>query len=259
MERVAAMANDAIGDRMKDQYEDRTRMFLPRRTYTILRVDGKAFHSYCAHMDRPYSTNFMYAMDAVALGMLKELMGAQFAYVQSDEISFLLTDFAKPNTEAWFDGNIQKMVSVGASMASSYFNRDGFSGKVPMFDARVFTIPDHVEVENYFIWRQQDAVRNSIQMLAQHYYSHNQLHGKNCSELQDMIHAKGDNWNDHPSRFKRGGLVYYDRLTVPYPSWVVSSDCPTFTSEDGRPFLKSIIPIHWQEDKDMTSSEAQEQ
>jgi tRNA(His) 5'-end guanylyltransferase len=230
---------------MKAQYEDRTRFFLPRRTYTIVRVDGKAFHSYCRGMEKPYDKTFMGLMDKVAAFMLKELMGAEFAYVQSDEISFLLTDFAKPNTEAWFDGNVQKITSVSAAMATAYFNDGAYWSGLPMFDSRVFTIPDHVEVENYFIWRQQDAVRNSILMLAQHYYSPAQMHGKNCSVLQDMIHEKGDNWNDHPARFKRGGFVYYDRTTEPYPSWQVHSECPTFTSEDGRPFLRSLIPIHW--------------
>jgi tRNA(His) 5'-end guanylyltransferase len=253
------MANDSIGDRMKSQYEERTRIFLPRRTYTILRVDGKAFHTYCRGMERPYDKRFIAAMDMVAREMLSEIMGAELAYVQSDEISFLLTDFAKPNTEAWFDGNIQKMSSVAAGLATGYFNAlmldeterlvGGVSHKtLGTFDARVFTIPDHVEVENYFIWRQQDAERNSIQMLAQHYYSHKQLHEKNCSVLQDMIHEKGDNWNDHPARFKRGGLVYYDSTAQPYPAWKIADECPVFTSEEGRPFLKSLIPIHWRED-----------
>src|ERR1039458_3107157 len=142
------MANDSIGDRMKSQYEDRTRIFLPRRTYTILRIDGKAFHSYCRDMDRPYDKLFMRVVDDTAREMLPELMGAEFAYVQSDEISILLTDFAKPNTEAWFDGNIQKMVSVGAAMATAHFTNfvnslehEGYGSwsGIPMFDARVFT------------------------------------------------------------------------------------------------------------------------
>jgi tRNA(His) 5'-end guanylyltransferase len=236
------LANDAIGDRMKGQYENRTRIFLPRRTYTILRVDGKAFHSYCAKMERPYDVKFMGAMDVTAATMLKELMGAEFAYIQSDEISFLLTDFAKTSTEAWFDGNVQKMASVGASMATAVFSAQMGCG-LPMFDARVFTIPDYVEVENYFVWRQQDAVRNSILMLAQHYYSPKEMHGKNCSVLQDMIHDKGDNWNNHPTRFKRGGFVWYNRETLPYPSWEID-DAPNFTGEEERPKFAALIPKH---------------
>ena len=243
------MASDAIGDRMKAQYENRTRYVLPRRSYTILRVDGKAFHSYCRGMEKPYDREFLSVMDRVAADMLRELMGAEFAYTQSDEISFLLTDFSKPNTEAWFDGNIQKMASVGAAMATAYFSSYMKRG-LPMFDARVFTIPDYVEVENYFIWRQQDAVRNSILMLGQSYYSPSQMHGKNCSEVQEMIHAKGDNWNNHSARFKRGGLIWYDRAAQPYPAWTIS-EAPNFTGEVERKQFSALIPKHWaaQEDK----------
>ena len=242
---------DALGDRMKDQYEDRTRIFLPRRTYTIIRVDGKAFHSWCRGLDRPYDKMFMSVIDATTRSMVEQIMGAELAYIQSDEISILLTDFAKPNTEAWFDGNIQKMASIAASMATAEFNclygDRRVHTQLAMFDARVFTIPDYIEVENYFIWRQKDAVRNSIQMLAQHYYSPNQLHGKDTSAMQDMIHDKGDNWNDHPARFKRGGLVWYDRQALPYPAWSVD-EAPNFTGEEERPKFRALIPRHWQED-----------
>lgn len=240
------MASDAIGERMKSQYEDRTRIFIPRRTYTIVRVDGKAFHTFTAKMERPYDKQFNAAMDTTAALMLKEIMGAEMAYIQSDEISILLTDFAKPSTEAWFDGNLQKMASVAAAMATAFFNVE-MGGTRAMFDARIFTIPDYIEVENYFIWRQQDAVRNSILMLGQHYHSPKEMHGKNCSVVQDMIHEKGDNWNDHPVRFKRGGLVYYDKTAQPYPAWKIADECPIFTADDGRPFLKSLIPKHWEE------------
>jgi tRNA(His) 5'-end guanylyltransferase len=200
-------------------------------------------------MERPYDKQFMAVMDDTAANMLKDLMGAEFAYVQSDEISFLLTDFAKPGTEAWFDGNVQKMASVGASMATAEFSAMSFWEGRPMFDARVFTIPDYVEVENYFIWRQQDAVRNSILMLAQHYYSPNQMHGKNCVVLQDMIHEKGDNWNDHPARFKRGGFVWYDREHQPFPAWRIS-EAPNFTGAEERPAFAKLVPKHWETQKE---------
>lgn len=238
---------DAIGERMKSQYEDRTRFYLPRRTYTILRVDGKAFHSYCRKMERPYDRRFMYVMDTVASEMLQEIMGAEFAYTQSDEISFLLTDFAKPSTEAWFDGNIQKMASVAAGLATGFFNALMLddAATIGTFDARVFTIPDYVEVENYFIWRQQDAVRNSILMLAQHYYSPKEMHGKSCSVLQEMIHQKGDNWNNHPARFKRGGMIWYNRETKPYPSWQID-EAPIFTGKSERQQFAALIPKHWE-------------
>src|ERR1700677_4286588 len=123
MSTVTKPTHDSLGDRMKKQYEDRWRIMLPRRTYTILRVDGKSFHTYTRGFKRPYSTQFMDVMDETAFSLCEEIMGAQFAYIQSDEISVLLTDFASPTTEAWFDGNLQKIVSVGAGIATMTFNR----------------------------------------------------------------------------------------------------------------------------------------
>ena len=226
---------DDLGTRMKTQYEKRFRHYLPRRTYTILRVDGKAFHTYTRGCAKPFDTDLMNSMDHTAMEMCKNIQGAAFAYIQSDEISILLTDFNKITTDAWFDGNIQKMTSVGASMASTYFNQTR-ANPTAIFDARVFIIPDPIEVENYFIWRQKDAVRNSIQMLAQSMYSHKELHGKNSNMLQDLIHAKDLNWNDCDVREKRGRIVFKCKDTH---EW--SFDDPiTFTQN--RNYLNSLIP-----------------
>jgi len=209
------MTKDLLGKRMKEQYEQRTRILLPRRTYTIIRLDGKAFHTYTRGLKRPYDEGFMRVMDETAMFLCQEIQGAQMAYVQSDEISILLTDFERDTTDAWFNGNIQKMVSVSASLATGKFNEwmtTNWGGSVKpkglaFFDARVFTIPDPIEVENYFIWRQKDAVRNSISMLAQSLYSHKELNGKSQSNMHDMIIAKGKNWNDVPDGFKRGRTI----------------------------------------------------
>jgi tRNA(His) guanylyltransferase len=208
---------DDLGKRMKEQYEVRTRTFLPRRTYTIIRLDGKAFHSFTKSMRRPYDEDLMKAMDNTTLKLCEEIQGSKFAYVQSDEISILLTDFENINTCAWFDGQVQKMVSVSSSIATANFNKImlnqyfGISNaptqKLAYFDSRVYTIPDPTEVENYFIWRQKDAVRNSIQMTAQSLYSHKELMGKSSNEQQEMIFQKGTNWNDMPDGFKRGRLI----------------------------------------------------
>jgi tRNA(His) guanylyltransferase len=202
---------DSLGDRIKSQYEDRTRMFIPRRTYTIIRVDGKAFHTLTRGFNKPFDYRLMEMMDETAIAMCKEIQGAKFAYTQSDEISILLTDFEKITTSAWFDGNIQKMVSIASACATANFNmqmlKRGLQNKMAMFDARVFTIPDPVEVENYFIWRQQDATRNSVQMAARSVYSHKECDNKNIPALHDLLHAKGINWNNYYSGEKRGRCI----------------------------------------------------
>lgn len=183
--------SDSLGDRMKSQYEIRSQTFLPRRTYTILRLDGKAFHTYTRGLIRPFDADFMAIMDAVAVRLCEQVQGAVLAYVQSDEISLLLADFADIATQAWFDGNVQKMVSISASIATAEFNllspKIGRDGRLALFDSRVFVIPDATEVQNYFVWRHQDCRRNAIQMAAQSMFSHKALQGVSCQGLLEMM------------------------------------------------------------------------
>jgi tRNA(His) 5'-end guanylyltransferase len=220
---------DPLGDRMKDFYEDRTRYKLARRTNTIIRIDGKAFHTFTKGLDRPFDRGLIEDMDKTAEFLCQNIQGAKFAYVQSDEISILITDYDDIDTHAWFDGNLQKMASIAASLATAKFNQlrmartcsdsDGDLAekmlanleieqfKLAMFDARVFQIPYQEEVINYFIARQQDATRNSISSAAQSLYSAKELNGKKTSDMQEMIFQKGINWNDFTPREKRGSII----------------------------------------------------
>jgi len=207
------MKKDSINNRMKVNYEDRTRYYLPRRTNTIIRCDGKSFHTYTKNFEKPFDSNLMEVMDETALELCKNIQGAVMAYVQSDEISLVLQDYDKLSTDAWFDGNIQKMSSISASIATGYFNRivakkpNLKNDNLAFFDSRVFTIPERTEVINYFIARQQDAVRNSISMVAQSLYSHKELYKKSANEMQEMSWKKGINWNDLDAGKKRGRMV----------------------------------------------------
>lgn len=232
---------DSLGDRMKEFYENRTRNFLPRRTYTIIRVDGKAFHSYTRGLVRPFDEKLVNDMDETACYMCKNIQGAKFAFVQSDEISILLTDFEGLTTDAWFDGNIQKMASISASLATAKFN-ELRPNKIALFDSRVFIIPSDIEVENYFIWRQQDTTRNSISSVAQSMFSHRELENKNTDQMQEMCFQKGVNWNDFSAKLKRGRLIVkqdYEKEGTTRSKWV-SVEPPIFTQE--REMLKVLIP-----------------
>lgn len=235
---------DNLGDRMKDFYESRTKIFLPRRTYAIIRIDGKAFHTYTKGLDRPFDGQLISDMDETACYLCKEIQGAKLGFVQSDEISILLTDFDKLTTDAWFDGNIQKIASISAGMATGKFNMLR-PGKIAIFDSRVFTIPSVTEVENYFIWRQQDTVRNSISSVAQSLYSSKELHKINTTEMQEMCFKKGINWNDYPAKYKRGRLIvketYRQKDMTVRTRWV-STDPLTFTQDKRQ--LNEHIPIH---------------
>lgn len=255
---------DPLGDRMKRDYEDRTRYYLPRRTYTLLRADGKSFHTYTKDCERPFDRDLMADMDTAALALCETIDGAKLVFVQSDEISVLVTDFASQHTEAWFDGNLQKIASVSASVATAHFNaarakRGPVGEKLAYFDCRVWTIPSPLEVFHYFLWRQNDATRNSISMTAQAHLPHSVLQGKNSAHLQEMLwQERGINWNEMPTGFKRGRVIervattgditYTDGRTgedsraenVTRHTWQINESPPMFARD--REWLLTRIP-----------------
>jgi tRNA(His) 5'-end guanylyltransferase len=209
------------------------------------------------------------------------IQGAKMGYVQSDEISIWLTDYDDIKTDAWFDYNLQKMCSIAASLATAKFNQlrmarkcwdgndvDGYLDNddinkfnLATFDARIFILPSIDEVVNYFIWRQQDATRNSISMAAQSLYSHKELNGKSSDDKQEMMFQKGVNWNDYPTRFKRGAAIYKietktlakdfkfknDHKThiieenqfIVRKEWIINRETPIFSQD--KEFIESII------------------
>lgn len=239
------------------RHEVAFRTVLPRRTYTLLRVDGRAFHSYLRGAAKPFDEAFMADMDAVAEALCAEITGTAFAYTQSDEISLLVADFATENTEPWFGGVVAKQLSVSAALATAVLN-ERRPGRRALFDARVFTLADPVEVANYFLWRQRDAVRNSVSMAAQAHFSHRRLHGVSTAGMQELLWSEAAvNWNDYPDGCKRGRLTvrrtgerpveYVDKRTnetvqtMAVRSWWETAPAPRFTSEPVG-WLAKIIP-----------------
>lgn len=221
---------DSFGTRMK-QYEDVNRYFLYRRIPVIIRLDGKAFHTFTKDLDRPYDATLHQVMNFTACELIRQIQGAVLVYTQSDEISILLRDWDTITTDAWFDYNIQKIASVSASIATAEFNSVWKkSKKTALFDSRVFNIPKE-EVCNYFIWRQQDATRNSINMLGQHYFSHKRLQGKKTNEIMDMLMLeKNVNWNNLDLWKKRGTCIFRDK-TRGINGIYIDFDTPIFTSD----------------------------
>jgi tRNA(His) guanylyltransferase len=240
--------NDTMGDRMKG-YERAARTDLPRRLPVIIRVDGKAFHTYTRVCERPFDARLASVMQSVAMRLCDEIQGAQLAYLQSDEISILVHGYKRHASHPWFQNAVQKMVSVAAGIASATFT--ALSGSIfadgtirpAVFDARAFAVPE-ADVCNAFLWRQQDATRNSIQMLARSLYSHKECHLRNTSELQDMCWAKGHNWNDLETRWKRGTCVVREVTGIGCDGglrqrWAVDVEPPIFSRD--RPYIERLL------------------
>lgn len=245
----------SLGERMKS-YEAIGRSSLVKKIPVIARLDGKAFHTFTRGMDRPYDNRLASCMQETMLYLCRNIQGVQVAYQQSDEITLLLVDYQSDVTSAWFEYRLDKMASVSASYASTAFmaqymkvfpeKRDEcLSGKFPAFDARFFNIPQS-EVMNCFIWRQQDATRNSIQMLGQSKFSHKQLHGKSCDQIQDMLMKDFSiNWNDCPVPQKRGVCAAKESYTsdsgCERTRWVIDNEIPIFTRD--REYIERFVYI----------------
>ena len=246
--------NDNLGTRMKEYYEAIPKTRLMRRTPVAIRIDGKAFHTFTRGFQKPFDEVLGNAMVRTMEYLCKNIQGCVFGYTQSDEITLLLIDYQTFETDAWFGYEVQKMCSIAASMATMAFNKyfydsipadSEYAGKYymalekgAMFDARCFNIPKE-EACNLVYWRQLDATRNSIQMVGQANFSHNELQGCSCNVIQDMLHEqRGINWNDYPTRWKRGvawtktnGLDYEmpilrgeDRKYVDNEVWLVEEE-----------------------------------
>jgi len=221
-----------ISERMKKNYEDIWKLRLPMRMPIILRVDGRAFHTLTKKMNRPFDDLFINRMIKTAAYLCTEIQGAQVAYVQSDEISILIHTYKRLGSRAWFDNELQKIVSISAAIASSFFSIE--YNKPIQFDSRAFVIPED-EVCNYFIWRQQDWARNSIMMLARSFYTHEECQGKKGADLQDMCFQKGSNWNNLPIHLKRGSCVIQDV----FGRWCADMRIPIFTKN--REYIEQYL------------------
>lgn len=274
-----AKKRDALGDRMK-KYEYITRTYLVPRMPVIIRLDGKAFHTFTRGFKRPFDEVLISTMQDTTKYLCENIQGCVLGYTQSDEITLVLVDYKKLNSCAWFDNNIQKMCSIAASMATFAFNRffvanlnafyefntdidlteigyhitfsEEDNGKYyeaykkaaekgAMFDARVFNIPKE-EVCNCVLWRQNDATRNSVEMVAQAHFSHGVLQNKSQSQMQDMLMLeKGINWNYFPVHQKRGSCcIKVQGDEDKRPKWIIDKNIPIFKG-DGRKYIEDLV------------------
>ena len=248
------MKKDNLGDRMKQFYETVPKTRLMRRCPVIIRLDGKSAHTFTRGFDKPFDGIFRGAMQSTMKFLCENIQGCQLGYCQSDEITLVLIDYMNLDTQAWYDYEVQKMCSVSASMATLEFNR-AFSyfteamtspqegenevhhlamRKGLMFDSRCFNVPKE-EVCNVLYWRQLDAMRNSVQMIARTLFSHKELQGKSCEEIKQMIiNWKYLPWESYPLDEQRGCCCVKGEK-----GWEIDYNIPIFARE--REYVNSCI------------------
>ena len=260
------MERSDLGDRMK-RYESVSKTRLTTRTPVIIRIDGKAFHTFTRGLKKPFDDILIETMQETMKFLCENIQGCVLGYTQSDEISLLLVDYKNLNSCAWFDNEVQKICSVAASMATLRFNSIFRSlataycyeyedddnqwnyldrlktavGKGAMFDARCFNLPKE-EVTNYFFWRQQDAERNSINSVGFAFFSHQEMQNKNCGDVKEMLLLeKGIDWDEFQRMYQRGSCcIKHEEEGVSW--WMIDKDIPKFIKE-GREYVDRYVFI----------------
>ena len=269
-------------DTLKDKCEyfrSLTDYRLVPNSYVIAFLDGRTFSKLIKNKYKlPFDKEFMSMMDETAEYLCKNIQGAKFAYVQSDEISILITDFDTPATDAAFGYRICKLQSILASMAASKFNqlallreinardydRIHFDSedtiyriaecrtiiedqKLVEFDCKVWSVPDYNDAFCHFLWRQNDCTRNSKQQAAQTYLPHKELNGLNTdAQIAKLLEEKDIDWYNYSNAEKYGRIIYQE--SVPFSTehgvvernvWLPHAATP-FSEEDN--IIRTLIP-----------------
>lgn len=198
------MIKDTLGDRMKG-YEQVSRYMFTNKIPVIIRLDGKAFHTFTKDFKKPFDEKLINAMQETTKYLVENIQGCIMGYTQSDEITLVLLDTLSEKTESWFNNNLQKIVSVSSSMCTAYFNKILNHNKLAIFDSRAFQMPLE-DVPSNLVWRSRDCYKNAISSVAQTLYSNKELQRKTTLERKVMIQDKYD-FKD----YELYGTLYYKK------------------------------------------------
>jgi tRNA(His) 5'-end guanylyltransferase len=268
------MVKDDLGTRMKNFYENPAKTQLTRRTPVICRLDGRSFHTFAKGFVKPFCKVLMKSMQETMKYLCENVQGCVLGYTQSDEITLILVDYKNLNSSAWFDYEVQKLCSISASMATMRFNKEfeynfdrwryvtsSFDcrpnisseqqelyrtyrkaiNKGAMFDARCFNIPKE-EVTNLILWRELDAIRNSVEMVGHTYYTPSELHGKTCEDIKNMLKTeKNFDWESLPLDCQRGACCIRRKESgILSREWIIDRDIPIFKGSD-REYIDKLV------------------
>jgi len=244
--------SDEFGDRMKE-YEAVTDLKLTRKLPIIIRLDGNSFSKLTKdlNLDKPFDQRFQSAMAMTTEAVMKYCSGSQLGYYQSDEITILLRNDQTLQTEPFLANRLEKLCSLVASLASVRFTKEishYFPEAQGIFDCRVFIVPSS-EVNNAFLWRQQDAFKNCVSGVA--YYglkakygkkeAMRRLHGLNTNEKQEIIFQElGINMNNYPTAYKRGACIHRETVQLPITHFLTTDEIKSFNKDENEIVTRSV-------------------
>lgn len=217
-------------------------------TPVIVMLDGRSFSQFIKHKFKlPFDNDFIDMMNKTAEYLCQKIQGCKLAYVQSDEISLLLTDYDTPKSDLFFSGRLCKMQSIIASLATARFNQLMFLYELKtggydwckfdamgvlynlkdayemiekhalyQFDCKVWPVPSANDAYAWFLYRQLDCTKNSKQQVAQTYVPHKKLLNHTTDEQVEITKADaGIDWNtDFPDGMKYGRFIYKEDVQM---------------------------------------------
>lgn len=208
---------DKLGNYMKEFEKVETSRKCPLGKPLIVRLDGRAFHSFTQGLTRPFDNGLSELMRQTTLMLVKELH-ALVGYTQSDEITLIWYIPENSESQYLFGGRYQKIATIAAATATAFFNKNlsEFVPKkahlVPVFDGRAFSVNTLHDAYLCLFWRQTDAIKNSITMTALSHFSHKKLQGVGSSKKLQMLREIGVYWEQYPEKFQRGS--FFARVTA---------------------------------------------
>ena len=246
------MKFDTLKDRM-EYFRSLTDYRLMPNSYVVVMVDGRGFSKSVKKLfEKPFDDKFISMMNDTAKYICEHVQGVKTAFVQSDEISFILTDFDTPETDSFFGYRLCKMQLIIAGMASTVFNDLYIENILSLpasqediiqiirqkpkfhFDCKAWNVPTLNDAYAWLLYRQNDCIRNSKQQAAQTYLPKKSLIGKNTDEqVQMLLHEKNIDWNEYDGGKKYGRIIHKTQVLKETPNgkcirniWVVNNAIP---------------------------------
>lgn len=253
------MGNLKLKDRISG-YEEAAQFKLLNRVPLIITINGRSFSKVTSLLEKPFSKEFAQCMYSCLIRLIQEIDGAVFGYSFNDEIVIVVRNDQNLETAAWYDNQIQKIVSITSSLVTLYFNN--YANSIDMnvhgeaaFTAQVFAVPNETEAINVMISKQQQAFQTAVQSACLYElikkFNKNDikemLSGTSYDEKINLLSQEcGINFNDYPLAFRRGVACYRSPQVVQYNGtesiknkWVLDAEIPIFTREHS--FLSQIF------------------
>lgn len=227
------MKNDAFGDVMK-AFERQHETWLAPALPICVRVDGRSFSTYTRGCEKPFDARVSGAMRAATKALVEET-NARLGYTQSDEITLIIQ--TEPGQTPLFDGRVQKLASVLASVAAVHFDRAFRGSKPPSFDCRVWQVPDRETAADTVLWRALDARKNGVSSAFRSRFSAPEMHGKKRRDMLAALMAAGVDYEADFSAEDRLG-TYFRRVER---EGVIPDEVWDTIPEHSRPPTRTVV------------------